>query len=225
EIEKVKYVSSGIKPENLLSSFRNSYNPRIVVTVDMIATGTDIKPLEIVMFMRAVKSRNFFEQMKGRGVRVIGDDDFQVVTPDAKSKTHFVIVDCVGICEQELSDTYSLERKRNIDFKKLLNAVAYGNRERDVLSSLASRLNRLDHQLSQSDRSALAEVAGGKTLKEITGNIITALDPDRQVEEARRANSLPPDAEPTPEQLTNAARSLLDEAAKPIATNPTWRGR
>src|SRR5205823_290871 len=92
EVERVTYKSTGVKAEHLLSSFRNSYNPRIVVTVDMIATGTDIKPLEIVMFLRAVKSRNYFEQMKGRGVRVIDATDFQAVTPDARSKTHFVIV-------------------------------------------------------------------------------------------------------------------------------------
>ena len=70
------------------------------MTVDMIATGTDIKPLEVVMFLRAVKSRNYFEQMKGRGVRVINPTDFQAVTPDAKAKTHFVLVDCVGVTEQ-----------------------------------------------------------------------------------------------------------------------------
>src|SRR5207302_11320181 len=102
EIDRVTYKSSGLKPEDLLSSFRNSYSPRIVVTVDMIATGTDVKPLEVVMFMRSVKSRSFFEQMKGRGVRVVDDTDFQAVTWDATSKTHFVIVDCVGVCEQEL---------------------------------------------------------------------------------------------------------------------------
>jgi type I restriction enzyme R subunit len=223
EVEKVKYVSSGNKPENLLSSFRNSYNPRIVVTVDMIATGTDIKPLEIVMFMRAVKSRNFFEQMKGRGVRVITDDDFQVVTPDAKSKTHFVIVDCVGACEHELSDTYSLERKRSIAFEKLLNTVAFGNRDPDILSSLASRLVRLDHQLDEPERKALTETAGGKTLKEISGAIIAAIDPDTQVEEARRANSLPAGAQPSPEQVTQAAKTLLDKAAQPLAANPALR--
>src|SRR5206468_4103970 len=96
ERDRVTYKSTGIKPEDLLSSFRNSHDPRIVVTVDMIATGTDIKPLEIVMFMRAVKSRNFFEQMKGRGVRVILPNDLKAVTADASCKTHFVLVDCVG---------------------------------------------------------------------------------------------------------------------------------
>ena len=111
-----------LKPEDLLSSFRNSYNPRIVVTVDMIATGTDIKPLEIVMFMRSVKSRNFFEQMKGRGVRVINPTDIQSVTPDAKAKDHFVIVDCVGVTEHELSDTYPLDRKKTVPFGEAAGA-------------------------------------------------------------------------------------------------------
>ena len=140
-------VDRASRPRTCSQSFRNSYNPRIVVTVDMIATGTDIKPLEIVMFMRAVKSRNFFEQMKGRGVRVINGTDFQAVTPDARRKTHFVIVDCVGVCEQELSDTQPLERKPTVSFEKLLQAVAFGSTDPDVLSSLAGRLARLDRQL------------------------------------------------------------------------------
>ena len=97
ETEEVTWVNTGAKPEHLLSSFRNSYNPRIAVTVDMIATGTDIKPLEIVFFMRSVRSRNFFEQMKGRGTRVIESDELQAVTPDARFKTHFIIVDAVGL--------------------------------------------------------------------------------------------------------------------------------
>ncbi len=109
----------------------------------MVATGTDIKPLEIVMFMRAVRSRNFFEQMKGRGVRVIPETDFQAVTPDARSKTGFVIVDCIGINEEDLADTYPLDRKRYVSLDKLLQAVAFGTTEEEVLSSVASRLARI----------------------------------------------------------------------------------
>ena len=80
-------MTTGASPEDLLNSFRNSYNPRIAVTVDMIATGTDVKPLECLLFMRNVNSAGYFEQMKGRGVRVIDRDDLQSVTPDAKDKT------------------------------------------------------------------------------------------------------------------------------------------
>ena len=78
--QKITYKTTGKKPDDLIAEFRNSYNPRIGVTVDMIATGTDIKPVEIVFFMRMIKSRSFFEQMKGRGVRVISAGDLRSVT-------------------------------------------------------------------------------------------------------------------------------------------------
>ena len=129
----------------------------------MIATGTDIKPIEIVMFMRAVQSRIFFEQMKGRGVRVINPTDLRAVTPDATRKDHFVIVDCVGICEQDLSDSQPLERQPTVPFEKLLQAVAFGSTDPDVLSSLAGRLARMERRLGADDLKSLAEVAGGTT--------------------------------------------------------------
>src|SRR5579859_7615676 len=134
EIDDYEYKSSGVTAEQRLSDFRNSYNPRIAVTVDMIATGTDVRPLEVVLFLRDVKSRNLFEQMKGRGARVVRPDELRGVTPDAPSKTHFVIVDAVGVCESELVDTFPLEKKPGVSFEKLLSAVALGNREKDVFS-------------------------------------------------------------------------------------------
>src|SRR4030066_462972 len=111
--QKITYKTTGRRPDELIAEFRNSYFPRIAVTVDMISTGTDIKPLEIVFFMRTIKSLTYFEQMKGRGVRVINDTDLQSVTPDAKSKTHFVIIDAVGVCEHDKTDSRPLERQRN----------------------------------------------------------------------------------------------------------------
>jgi type I restriction enzyme R subunit len=225
ETQRVEYKSSGLKAEDLLSSFRNSYNPRVVVTVDMIATGTDIRPLEIVMFMRSVQSRNFFEQMKGRGVRVISSTDMQAVTPDAKAKDHFVIVDCVGVTEHELSDTYPLERKGTVSLEKLLEQVALGNREADVLSSIAGRLARMDRQFGEAERDLVQQASGGMTLREITQALLDALDPDRQVEEARAAHGLGEDAQPTPEQVASASQRLLNSAAAPLATSPTLRKR
>lgn len=223
EIEEVTYKSSGLKPEDLLSSFRNSYNPRIVVTVDMIATGTDIKPLEVVMFMRAVRSRNFFEQMKGRGVRVVNDTDFQAVTPDAKSKTHCVIVDCVGVCEQDLTDSRPLERQPTVTFEKLLQAVALGSTDPDILSSLAGRFVRLNRQLGKSEQQTLEKAAGGMPLRTIAAQIIASLDPDRQREAARTAMGLPAGAEPSPEAVAQAAEKLKKKAVTPLVTNPVLR--
>src|SRR5439155_23104658 len=219
EVEAVTWGNTGIKPEDLLSSFRNSYNPRIAVTVDMIATGTDIRPLEIVFFMRSVRSRGFFEQMKGRGTRVITPDDLQAVTHEEKSKTHFIIVDAVGLSEEEMSDTRPLERKRTVSFEKLLEAISFGNREPDVLSSLASRLARLDRELSDDDRKLLQETAG-QLLAQITSRIVQALDPDVQLEAAKQASGA---AEPSPEQIKQATSKLIQEAAQPIAASPNLR--
>src|SRR3712207_6765938 len=166
-----------MKAEDLLSSFRNSYYPRIGVSVDMIATGTDIKPLEVVMFLRSVKSRTFFEQMKGRGVRVIGETEFRTVTPDAPAKTRFLLVDGVGVCEQELVDSRPLERQPSVPLAKLLQAVGFGNTEPEVLSSLASRLARLDRQLGPAERAVLTEAAGGTPIRAIAAGLVRALDP------------------------------------------------
>lgn len=220
--QKITYKTPG-KAEDLISSFRMRYHPRIAVTVDMIATGTDIKPIEIVMFLRTVKSRNFFEQMKGRGVRVIPPTELQSATPDAAFKDHFVIVDCVGVCEGTFSESYSLERKPTASFDSLLHAVGYGSLDPDLLSSLASRLSRLDRRLGQPDRDKLAEIAGGQTLRQIVHGLVAALDPDRQAEEARRAAGLPAEAQPKEAEMAAAAQRMLKQAAAPLATNPELR--
>jgi type I restriction enzyme R subunit len=179
EVEEFVYKNIGaVTAEELLTSFRNSYFPRIAVSVDMIATGTDVRPLKCVMFLREVKSRNLFEQMKGRGARVVTTTDLKAVTPDAEAKTHFIIVDAVGVCETDLVDTHPLEKKPSVSFEKLLDAVAFGNREKDVLSSLASRLARLDRQLNKDDQKIITELAGGQSLSAITRGLVDALDPD-----------------------------------------------
>jgi len=134
----------------LIQDFRVSYFPRIAVTVDLIATGTDIRSVEIVMFMRSVKSRVLFEQMKGRGVRIIDPNELKAVkavTPDAQAKTHFLIVDCVGVTESELSDSQPLDRQKHVPLRTLLEHVAMGGTQPDALSSLASRLARLDKKV------------------------------------------------------------------------------
>jgi type I restriction enzyme R subunit len=220
--QKITYRTPG-KAEDLIGSFRTRYHPRIAVTVDMIATGTDIKPIEIVMFLRTVKSRNYFEQMKGRGVRVIPPTDLQSATPDAGFKDHFVIVDCVGVCEGTFSESYSLDRQPTASFDSLLNAVGFGSLDPDLLSSLASRLSRLDRRLGQPDRDKLAAVAGGRTLRDIVHGLVEALDPDRQAEEARRAANLSAGTQPNEAEMIAAAQRLLAQAAAPLATNPGLR--
>ena len=211
--QKITYRTTGVTPKELIKAFRNSYHPRIAVTVDMIATGTDIKPVEIVVFMRAVKSRTFFEQMKGRGVRVIKPDDLKAVTPDATTKDHFVIVDAVGVCEQDKTDARPMEKKPSVAFEKLLQAVALGNTEEDVLTSIAGRLARMEHRITKEDEQAISKVSGGLTLKDLSRGLVEAVNPDRQEERAAQQFGT---SKPTDQQIQQVATKLIQEAAKPF---------
>jgi type I restriction enzyme R subunit len=175
--KKVTYKAEE-DPKSVLNRFRNSYYPRIAVTVDMIATGTDVKPLEVLLFMRDVKSTNYFEQMKGRGTRTINKDTLQLVSKTAKSKTHFVIVDAVGAIKSKKTDSRPLERKPTIALKDLLGAVTMGVADEDLFLSLANRLIRLEKQITEKEKDKLLEYSGGKNLKQITKELLTAFDED-----------------------------------------------
>ncbi len=153
--QKITSKTTGRKPDDLLNEFRNSYNPRVAVTVDMIATGTDVKPLECLLFMRNINSANYFEQMKGRGCRIIKPDDLQGVTPDARQKTHFVIVDAVGVCERDKSPSRCVDRKPSVALDKVLNTVAAGAVSEEICSTLATRLARLDREVTIPQRDAI----------------------------------------------------------------------
>lgn len=177
--QKITYRTTGATPEQLIKDFRTAYYPRVAVTVDMIATGTDIKPVEIVMFMRSVKSRSFFEQMKGRGVRVCHPTDLAAVNPAAPGqpvhKDHFVIVDCVGVCERDKTDSRPMDTKKSVPFDKLLQAVSLGSVDDEVLSSVAVRLTRLDKDLTEADHQQVRELSGGHTLHSLARGIVQAL--------------------------------------------------
>lgn len=221
---KITYRTSGRKPDELIRDFRNDYLPRIAVTVDMVATGTDIKPLEIVLFMRDVKSRVLFEQMKGRGVRVITPDDLKAVTGDAESKSRFVIVDAVGVTErEEFNDSPPLNRNPTVSTKKLLEAVAQGVTHPDAVSTLAGRLARLDLQLDLGEKDAVKRMAGGLSLQRITAAIVEAVDPDIQADAARERFGITSSDEPGEEQLGAVREDLIGDAVAPLASSPELR--
>jgi type I restriction enzyme R subunit len=217
---KITYRTHDGKPEDLLQAFRNSMNPRIVVTVDMIATGTDVKPLECLVFMRSVKSRTYFEQMVGRGVRIIDDTDFQAVTDDAKRKDGFIVVDAVGVTNTALVETMQpLERKPTQSLQALLKMVGFGNRDHEVAATIAGRLARLDKRLTRDDRESLAAVAGGTDLGVVAKGIVAALDPDQQLAAAKAAGVPEDDTD----GVARTAATLIGQALAPLATNPEFR--
>lgn len=212
--KKITYKTDGGDPEAIIRSFRNDYNPRIAVTVDMIATGTDVKPLEVLIFLRDVKSELYFEQMKGRGARTIPADKLREVTPDAEAKTRFVLIDAVGVTESLKSIAQPLERNRAVSFDRLIDDIAAGRRDDDAFATLAGRLAALDRRIGDKDRAAIMKASGGIDLTGLASRLLGAIDPD--VLAARMPKDAP---EPEQKKVREAAK---DEAAT-IFDDPALR--
>ena len=212
-----KITCQADRPEAVLSAFRNDYNPRIAVTVDMIATGTDVKPIECLIFMRDVRSKNYFEQMKGRGTRTLGKDDLQKVTPSAtENKDHFVIVDAVGVTKSKKTETRTLERKPSVSMKELMLQIAMGAKDEDTLTSLANRIIRLGSQMTPSEHSDFKNTIGIPS-GELAQRLLDAFDEDVI---ANLANvDLSDDHEPNEEdrtRITEAQAVLIGQAVQPF---------
>ncbi|MCC8249566.1 DEAD/DEAH box helicase family protein [Saccharothrix luteola] len=215
--KKITYKSrqAGEDPDELIRTLRTSPRLRVAVTVDMIATGTDIKALECVIFMREVRSAVLFEQMKGRGARTIDPTELQEVTPDAGDsvrKDRFVLVDAVGVTDSPLVDARPLvpAGERQISLAKLLDKAGTKSISASEAEIMAGRLARLNQQLTEEERDLLTRAAGGRTLSEIAGAIVKAVDPDRQeraLEEGGQA----------------AARHLIENAIAPLTEHPELR--
>jgi type I restriction enzyme R subunit len=200
--KKVTYKSED-DADTVLANFRNAYNPRVAVTVDMIATGTDVRPLELLLFMRDVKSKNYYEQMKGRGTRIFDADSLKKVTPSAATnKTHFVIVDAVGVSTSLKTSTQPLERKKGVPLKDLMMAVHMGLRDDDTLTSLGNRLTRMEKQISPKEKEEFKQRTGGRSIQQVVAGLLEAHDPDKLKESGKTA-----------EQVAQEATVVFDDAA------------
>jgi type I restriction enzyme R subunit len=215
---QAKHAETGrpAKSEDLIAEFRTSPHLRIAVTVDMIATGTDIKPLEVLLFLRDVRSRVYFEQMKGRGTRVLSETDLKAVSgAEAGVKTHFVIVDAVGVCESDKSESRPLERQPTVAFDKMLKQVAFGDRSEDTLTSLAGRLARLDRTLDEPAKQEIRRLSGGKSLAELSSSLLRAFDPDAVAQVATGTPGSSAD-EISGEQFQQTQTTLIENACRPF---------
>ncbi|MCQ2351421.1 MAG: DEAD/DEAH box helicase family protein [Paludibacteraceae bacterium] len=172
-VQKITY-SSGDSNE-LIRQFRNNREFRIAVTCTLVATGTDVKPLEVVMFMRDVQSEPLYVQMKGRGVRTIGDEQLRIVTPNAFSKDCYFLVDAVGVTEHDKSIPKPGGGEGSIPFYILLERIAHGNVDDQHLRLLAANLARIDHKCTQEQREKFHTLAGIE-MKRISSNIFEALE-------------------------------------------------
>jgi type I restriction enzyme R subunit len=207
-------------PKKLLQDFRNSPTLRIAVTVDMIATGTDVKAIECVFFMRDVRSGTYFEQMKGRGARSMDDASFTSLTPDATHKERFVIVDAVGVTEHDFVDAAPLERTKTVPLKTLLEKAATFTITADETASLASRLARLSRELTPAENAELTALAG-TPLQEITQQLVKIADPDTLAGVIENA----PIDKYGKKDTKKAMSNFIEQIITPIASNPQLRQR
>lgn len=204
-------------PKSVLAEFRNAYEPRIAVTVDMIATGTDVKPLECLLFMRDVKSKNYFEQMKGRGTRTLDLDDLRKVTPSAKTaKTHYVIVDAIGVTQSVKTASPQLITRKSVPFKDLAMEVVMGTTDTDTVSSLAGRLARIERQLSNEQKDAIAAKTSGVPLHQLIKDLFQSIDPDTVHTKACELAKVPAAADPGDTAREQARNKLVSAAAAPL---------
>ncbi len=205
------------KAREMIKEFCLSPTLRVAVTVDMIATGTDVRPLEVLIFLRDVRSRVYFEQMKGRGTRVLTPTELQGISgADARAKTHFVIVDAVGVCESDKTESRPLDRQPTVPLKTLLQRVIFpGGRDEDTITTLASRLARLDRELDSDQRKRIADVSGGQTPATLASALLRACDPDAMAERAMGDASARPE-DVAPGVLETARQQLIAEACAPF---------
>lgn len=217
--KKITYKAVDEDPESILQRFRTDYNPRIAVTVDMIATGTDVKPIEVLIFMRDVRSRNYFQQMIGRGTRSFSRDELVKVTPSAKlKKERFYIIDALGVFKSVKVDYPVIDKKPTIPLKDLMKAVILQPDE-DNCTSLAARLERIDKQISEPDRKKFMDISGGIDITRAAANLADVYDPDFVDTTVRKTLQLPEETEPTPEQIREVMIPLRKEAVLPFDNN------
>jgi type I restriction enzyme R subunit len=214
--KKITYNVKNEDPESILQKFRTGFNPRIAVTVDMIATGTDVKPIEVLIFMRDVRSRNYFQQMIGRGTRSFSKDELLKVTPSVKlNKDRFYIIDAVKVFESVKVDYPVIDKKPNVPLKDLMKMVILQPDE-ETLSSLASRLIKIDRQVSEPDREKFKKLTEGKSITEVALNLANVFDPDAIYERAKEIYKLSEETEPTEQQTKDIIQTYAQFAIHPF---------
>lgn len=211
--KKITYGSEE-DPKSILSAFRNDYNPRIAVTVDMIATGTDVKPIECLVFMRDVRSKNYFEQMKGRATRTLDYENLKRVTPSAiERKLGYVLVDAVGVTKTVKTVSRQLERKPSVSLKNLMLSVVLGPDDEDTLTSLSNRLLKLDKVLNCKEKKKVDELTNNLSLTTIAKNMLDAFDEDIIMKKAEKIHE-----QPTDNQLLAVKENLVKNSIEPICS-------
>ncbi|MDE5988695.1 MAG: DEAD/DEAH box helicase family protein [Duncaniella sp.] len=226
--KKITYTTEE-NEQSLLYAFRNEFYPRIAVTVTKIATGTDVKAIEILLFMRDIKSENFYEQMLGRARRTLGAEDLRKASPSAKSdKLGYVIVDAVGVTKTEKTSRGKggADTKQSVSFKKLMQNIITNDTSEETFASFATRLERLEKVLNDNERNRFKELSGNVSVRQLAAALKAAHDIDLIESEMRGRMSEKDYMAMSPQEKDNLRKDVIAkrcrEAAMPLF-NPEVR--
>ena len=150
-VQKITYSAGDSNA--LIRDLRTEKDFRIAVTVTLVATGTDVKPLEVVLFMKDVHSDVLYTQMKGRGCRVISDDKLKEITPNADTKECYYIVDAVGVTESEKhipKPVVGPGTKKHLSLEHLLERLAHNEVSDDNLMLLRDYCSTINRRYEES---------------------------------------------------------------------------
>ena len=218
--KKITYKSAE-EDEGLLYQFRNEYYPRVAVTVNKIATGTDVKAIEILIFMRDIRSENYYEQMLGRARRTMSKDELKQCSPTAMSqKLGYVVVDAVGVT---LSEKTQGSKKRGgdtkpyISFMALLNAVAQGDTTDETLTTTGTRLEHLDKVMSTSEKEKFKQLSNGVELRKVAANLKRVHDEEEVLQDIQ--SEYPNFETLTEDEQKKARKNIIKKRARK-ATEP-----
>lgn len=171
---------SAANSNDLIKQFRNKKDFRIAVTVTLVATGTDVPPLEVLIFLTDIRSEVLYQQMKGRGVRTISKDHLREVTPNADHKDKFYLIDAVGVTESDkMVPSASEPQQLNPTLEKLFEEISRGVVPDDHLLQLAYKINTIMNRGDPYELEELARIAPQLDLPSMVLEIFNAIEQEK----------------------------------------------
>jgi len=153
------------RPLQKIRQFRNRPEPKIVVTVDMLSTGVDIPAIEMVVFMRMVKSRIMWVQMLGRGTRLCPEIN----------KEKFTIFDCFnGSLIEYFKDATDFDVSLQKEAVPLFDIIEKINDNRDKeynTKVLVKRLRRIEKNIGAEAREMFSKYLPDGDMKTFTDKL------------------------------------------------------
>ena len=163
--------------------------------------------------MRDVKSRNYFEQMKGRGTRTLDADSLKGYA--VRHQRQNPLCDCRCHRRYEIIENCqsATDYQAQCVPERPGHGVMMGVRDEDTVSSLAGRLARLEKQLDPPEQHRIADAAGGTPLPVIIGDLLNAINPDTVEKRACEIAQLPEGSDPGGDARNQARDELVGLAA------------